>query len=200
MPSHRIPIILASQSQSRRHILKAAGVSFKAIAPDVNEAVIKKTQSHLGKKQLAKHLAEAKALSLSKQHLDAIIIGSDQTLEFEGRKISKPKSIKEACTQLRAMRGKSHQLHSGVACAMKGNLIWSHVASARLTMRQFSDQFLEDYLDRLGDDVMTSVGGYKIEGLGLQLFDKVNGAHDVIMGMPLLPLLAILRKQDAIIP
>jgi septum formation protein len=191
-------VILASQSSARKAMLKSAGVSFRAVPPTINESSLKKSLARLDPKSLSGYLAEAKAESLAGTFPDVIIIGSDQTLEFEGEMISKPKSSIEAARQLKAMRGKTHFLHSAVVCFHHGKLVWRAVKSARLTMRSFTDEFLDNYLDKVGHDISSSVGGYKIEGLGLQLFERVSGDHFVILGMPLLSLLAFLRRKGEI--
>jgi septum formation protein len=199
MKTPSLPIILASQSQARKRMLKAAGIIFRAIKPEIDESSLKRAISHINAKGVAEQLAEAKAKSLGKRFPNCIIIGSDQTLELGGDMISKPRSRGDALKQLQAMRGKTHVLHSGVACVYNEKLVWNTVESARLTMRRFSDQFLESYLDKINTDVTSSVGGYKIEGAGLQLFDKIQGDHSVILGMPLLSLLKFLRRQGVIL-
>ncbi len=180
-------------------MLKAAGIIFRAMPPDLDESSFKKNLGDLSPKIVAKHLAESKAGSLGPRFFKNIIIGSDQTLEFEGRILNKPKSRREAMKQLDEMRGKTHLLHSAVCCIHHGKLAWSTVASARLVMRNFSNEFLERYLDEMGDEISSSVGGYKIERMGLQLFERVSGDHFVILGMPLLPLLKFLRRRGAIL-
>jgi septum formation protein len=132
------------------------------------------------------------------KHQGMLVVGADQTLSFDGKTFDKPSTHIEARQQLEILRGQSHQLISAVCCVKNGVDLWSHVDEARLAMRPFSSGFLDDYLSILGDDCLTSVGAYKIEGLGAQLFDRIDGDHFTILGLPLLPLLGFLRREGIV--
>jgi septum formation protein len=129
---------------------------------------------------------------------EAIVIGADQVLSLEGRAFDKPGSRKEAREHLLQLRGRSHVLETAICCAKDGDTIWQHLGRATLTMRSFSEAFLDEYLDRMGSEVLASVGAYKLEGLGAQLFEAIDGDYFTILGMPLLPLLDFLRRQGAL--
>jgi septum formation protein len=138
-------------------------------------------------------LAAAKAEHVSRIEPDALVIGADQVMSCGGRLYQKPSSIAAACEQLRELRGKTHTLHAGLAVARRGETLWRHLDLARLTMRDFSDPFLDAYAEAEGETLTRSVGAYRIEGLGIQLFSRVEGDHFTIIGLPLLPLLGYLR-------
>src|SRR5262249_54001571 len=145
--------------------------------------------------EAAKLLARAKARAAAAKHAGRIVVGADQTLALGERRFSKAADRAGARAQLAALRGKTHMLHSAVAVARDGELMFEHCDTARMTMRAFSDAFLESYLDAVGSAATASVGGYQLEGAGIQLFDSVDGDHSTILGLPLLPLLDWLRKQ-----
>lgn len=194
-------IILASASEARRRLLASAGINVRSLASGVDEAALKvqfvnSGEGNIGK--LAARLATAKAELVSAANGNALVIGADQILILEGRVIDKPKSLREASSQLLELRGKTHHLVCAIAAARKGRAIWSDSTTAVLSMRRFSEKFLEDYLSAVGDDVLTSVGSYKIEGRGVQLFDKISGDYFSILGLPLLPLLSFLRSQQCL--
>jgi septum formation protein len=195
-------IVLASGSRARRELLAAAGVHFTLQAADVDEPAIRTrlraTDPGVDPKKIAAVLAAAKAEDVSGKIAGSLIIGADQVLALGDELLSKAPSIKEARAALRRLRGHTHELHSAVAFAEKGKVTWTHVATARLTMRDFSDAFLEDYLTRAGDRVSQSVGAYELEGLGVQLFDKIEGDYFTVLGLPLLPVLAELRAREII--
>jgi septum formation protein len=193
-----LKLILASQSPARRLLLINAGVDFEVADPSFDEAAAKLALAHVSSARLAAELASGKALSVSRHHRTALVIGADQTLECDGMLLGKPKNRDEALAQLMQLRGRSHELHSAVVCARDGIELWRECCSARLTMRRFSDDFADAYVARLGDEVTQSVGGYKIEGLGLQLFEDIEGDYFTILGMPLLQLLAYLRRESVI--
>jgi septum formation protein len=178
-------------------MLDAAGVPFEAMAAGVEEEALKaklriQALSALG---LAEALAERKALSIGGER-DALVLGSDQTLELhDGSMLDKPESPEHAFEQLRSMSGKAHRLHSAAAVAEAGGIVWRGTETAALMMRPLSDAFLQDYLAREYEAIRRSVGGYHIEGRGVQLFERVEGSHFAILGMPLLPLLAFLRQR-----
>jgi septum formation protein len=193
-------VILASGSAARQRMLQAAGLSFHIAVCPVDEAGLRAELEGDGvvAEQAALALAEAKARTVSLQHPQALVIGADQLLEHDDRWLEKPAGRPEARAQLQALRGRSHRLISGVVLCRAGLAIWQAVDSADLTMRGFSDRFLDQYLDTAGDAVTTSVGAYQLEGLGAQLFTAVRGDFFTILGLPLLPLLQALRDHGAL--
>lgn len=196
-------LILASASRTRHHLLQAAGLAVLVVPSTVDEASLRRewrtANPAIGPEQIAIELACAKARQVSKDNPDCLVIGSDQVLALGDETISKPDSIKAARTTLERLRGKTHQLYSAVALAERGEVLCYHTDIARLTMRQFSQAFLDDYLTRGGADLCFSAGAYQIEGLGIQLFEKVEGDHFTILGLPLFALLAELRNRKAIL-
>ena len=193
-------LILASASPFRRRMLEAAGLSFEVAAADVDEAAIKRglmerTQMPA---EIAATLGAAKALSVSARAPEALVIGADQVLAFDGELFSKPATLAEARRQLLRLRGQSHQLHTAVALATGEEAVWKLVDTATLTMRSFSEAFLDAYLRQAGERVCHTVGAYEIEGPGIQLFERVEGDIFTIIGLPLLPLLGELRIRGAI--
>jgi septum formation protein len=195
------PLILASASTARRAVLEAAGLRFEAIAAAVDEAAIKESARAEGypAADAAMMLAEAKARRIAARRPEALVIGCDQMLVLENRWFDKPESIEDARRHLEALRGKTHQLVTAVLCWRGGQRIWQHVATPRLTMRPVSDAFLDAYLALEGDQVTTTVGAYRLEGPGIHLFDKVEGEHAAILGLPLLPLLGFLRQHGTLL-
>lgn len=189
-------IILASTSRTRRDMLTKAGVSFEAIAPGVDEAAAKRSLVSEGQtpRAVAEALAELKALRVSMKS-PGLVFGSDQTLELDGQILDKAPSMEALAAQLRDLRGRDHQLHSAVVAAEHGAPVWRAVSSARLTVRSFSESWLSEYLSECGHQIMSSVGGYHYEGLGSQLFERVDGDVFTILGLPLLPMLAYLRDR-----
>ncbi len=190
-------LLLASASATRAGLLKAAGVSFEAVASGVDEAPLKTALLEEGADpaEVAARLALAKALAASKVHPDDLVIGADQTLEFEGRLFDKAASLGEARERLALLRGRSHRLHAAVVTARSGERIWGETVTARLTMRDFSDAFLDAYLARNADVALWSVGAYALEGEGVQLFERIDGDYFAILGLPLMGLLNHLREQ-----
>jgi septum formation protein len=192
-------IVLASKSAARALLLRNAGVNFEAVGAGVDEAPIKAGMLHRGAspKEIAHVLAEEKAKAASLQH-DGLVIGADQTLDLGGRLIDKVDSVAEARARLLDLRGREHQLHAAVAVAVAGEIVFTEVESATLVVRPFSDAWLEGYLDRNGLDILQSVGGYQLEGEGVQLFDRIEGDYFTILGLPLPPLLRFLRDREAL--
>ncbi len=193
-------LILASQSESRARILKAAGVPFETHPAHVDEETAKESLLAEGASHaaIADALSELKALRVSSANGGALVLGADQVGSFEGALLSKCESMAEVDQLLRRMRGKTHELISALVLARDGASIWRHTARARLTMRNFSDAFLADYLAQEGEALLKGVGCYRVEGLGAQLFEKIDGDYFSIQGLPLVPLLAALRTQGVI--
>ena len=187
-------LILASTSQSRRDLLTNAGLDFEIRAPGVDEDEVK--LSLVARKAdataIATALAELKATRVSARHPEAFTIGGDSTLACDGRLFDKPPSIAAARDQLLALRGRTHELVSSVVVARGGIRILHHTERARLTMRPFSESFLDAYLEEAGESVTTSVGAYRLESVGANLFSRIDGDYFTILGLPLLPLLSFL--------
>jgi septum formation protein len=192
------PIVLASASASRQRMLRAAAVDFTTDPSSIDESKVKGAMTSATVAEIAIALARSKAEDVARRHPDALVIGSDQILACDGRLFDKPRDRAEAREHLLALRGREHVLTSGVAVVQGGRCIWTHDDDARLAMRAFSEAFLDGYLDRAGDAVLSSVGAYQIEGLGAQLFDSIQGDVFTIMGMPLIPLLGFLKSQGVI--
>ncbi len=190
-------LVLASASASRAAMLRQAGLDFEIRPARVDEEEIKLSLKAEGAtpRQVAEALAELKAQRASRDDSDSFIIGADQMLACEGLWYDKPADMAQARAQLQALRGKTHELTSAVVVARGGSIIWRHIDTAKLTMRDFSDGFLDAYLARAGEAVLSSVGCYQFEGLGVQLFSRIQGDVFTILGMPLLPLLDILREN-----
>jgi septum formation protein len=193
-------LVLASASPFRRRMLEAAGLSFEVAPADVDEAALKRDLLGSGStpSTIAAALAAAKAEAVSARLPDALVIGADQVLALGPDLFSKPVGTPAAREQLLRLRGKSHQLHTAACLATGGKAVWTHVEIATLTMRPFSDAFLAEYLRVAGDRVCHTVGAYEIEGLGIQLFERIEGSLFTIIGLPLLPLLAELRARGVI--
>lgn len=189
-------LVLASGSAARRRMLEAAGLAFEVEVPRVDEEAAKASfrAEGMSPRSQADALAELKALSVSMRR-GGFVIGADQMLALEGEAFDKPKSGSEVREHLLRLRGRTHELITAAVVAREGAVIWRHVDTPRLTMRAFSDAFLDDYLNRAGDAVLTSVGAYQLEGLGAQLFERVEGDHFSILGLQLLPLLSFLREH-----
>lgn len=189
-------LILASQSPTRKTLLDNAGLIFATRAAMIDERAIEETATASGaaKAAIAKTLAVAKARAVSGDAPGAVVIGADQTLECGALDIHKPKSRAEAARQLRAMAGRPHQLHAGVALARDGEVLWEHVESAMLVLRDFSEAELETVLDLEGDRILSSVGGYRLEGPSVRLFSSISGDYFTILGLPLLSLIAALAQ------
>ncbi|GEO86593.1 MULTISPECIES: Maf-like protein [Alphaproteobacteria] len=193
-------LVLASASQSRRTLMENAGLAFAAVAAAIDERAVERSIEHrsLGPAELAVELALQKALEVSDRFPGALVVGCDQTMSLGQEVFHKPSDRVEARTNLQALRGKTHRLNSGVVLVRDGAEIWRHVSIADLTMRDFSEDFLDDYLERCGEAVMRSVGCYQLEGIGIQLFTTILGDYFTILGLPLLPLLERLRALGEI--
>ena len=193
------PIILASKSVARTAVLTGAGVAFETHVSGVDEDAVKTALLGQGgtPRDVADALAELKAVKISRGR-PGFVIGADQTLEFEGGLYDKAETVEAARTRLKLLRGKPHKLHSAVVVAKDGQPIWREIATCTLTMRDFSDDYLETYLATEGADALGSVGCYRLEGPGAQLFSKIEGDTFAILGLPLLGLLDLLRKHGAL--
>ncbi len=191
------PLVLASQSKVRRALIEAAGIPVVAKPADLDERAIEQGVKG-GPGDVALELARAKAATVAAMSGPGIVVGCDQTLALGKRRFSKPKDRDAARDQLMAMRGKAHELHSAVAVIRNGSVTFAQVAVARLTMREFSPAFLEAYLDEAGANVTASVGAYQLERTGIHLFERIEGDHFTILGLPLLPLLAHLRHEGVL--
>ena len=193
------PIILASKSAARRAVLTGAGVPFEVAVAGVDEDAVKTSMLAHGAtpRDVADALAEIKAVKISAGRA-GFVIGSDQTLEFEGRLYDKAATLEAARERLATMRGKPHKLHSAVVVAKDGAPIWREIVSATLTMRDFSDDFLDVYLALEGEEMLGSVGCYRLEGPGAQLFSKIEGDYFAILGLPLMGLLDLFRRHGVL--
>jgi septum formation protein len=189
-------IILASKSAARRAVLDGAGVTYEATVAGVDEDAVKAglLAEGLGPREVADALAELKAIRVSRSR-PGLVIGADQTLDLDGTLYDKTPDLAAAKERLKALRGKTHKLHSAVVVAKEGAPIWREVATARLTMRNFSDAFLEHYLATEGEAALGSVGCYRLEGPGAQLFARIEGDYFAILGLPLMGLLQLLRDH-----
>ncbi len=192
-------LILASASQGRARLLQGARVPFTIQAAHVDEDQIKAELAGEGADAIAARLAEEKARAIAGDHNDALIIGADQILECEGRLFDKPKDRAAAENHLRDLRGRNHRLVTAAAVVLGSDLLWQTVAETRLTMRDVSDEFIDAYLDSVGDDALASVGAYRLEDMGAQLFSKIDGDYFTILGLPLLELLELLRGQGILV-
>jgi septum formation protein len=194
----RDPLVLASKSAVRRTLLEAAGIPVAVKPADVDERVIETASGAARPGDVAVLLAIAKAQAISAHSRGRLVLGADQTLEMENIRFSKPLNRADAVLQLKTLRGRTHQLHSGIAIVQDGKLLYQHVSFASLTMRGFSDSFLDLYLNEAGAAVSQSVGGYQLEKIGIHLFERIQGDQSTILGLPLLPLLAFLRQEGSL--
>lgn len=192
------PLILASKSQVRRSLLEAAGIPVVIDPANIDERGIEAAHGNDAPDAVAQLLAREKALAISKQKT-GIVLGADQTLALGPRRFSKPASLDAAGAQLKTLAGNTHALHSAIAVAQDGKIVFETVQTAKMTMRPLSDDFVAAYLKEAGDKVKTSVGAYQLEGLGIHLFEKIDGDHFTVLGMPLPPLLAFFRKQGWVV-
>ncbi|HKA76780.1 MAG TPA: Maf family protein [Pseudolabrys sp.] len=189
------PLVLASRSDIRGKILAAAGLRFEIRPSKVDERAVESKSSLNDAAAVARHLARAKADAVAASRPGRMVLGADQTLARGTKRFSKPANRADAAEQLRTLRGRTHELHSALALVRDGTVLFACVDTARLTMRNFSDRFLNDYLDMAGAAALNSVGGYQLEGIGIHLFEQVDGDYFTILGLPLLPLLVFLREN-----
>jgi septum formation protein len=188
-------LVLASRSRARQLLLANAGIDFEAIPADIDERAAQQSAGLSAPADIAVLLARAKAVAVSIQKPDRYVVGADQTLALGQRLFNKPSGRLEAAEQLRGLAGRTHELNSAVAVAHGGEIVFVHVALARMTVRPLNEVEIEAYLTHAGEAVTSSVGAYQLEGLGVHLFERIDGDHFTILGLPLLPLLAFLRSE-----
>jgi septum formation protein len=193
-----LQIILASTSQTRQAIMHNAGIEFTSQDSKLDEAHVKQSLPSSTPKQIAERLAIEKAHLVSRLYPKALVIGTDQTLGLNKIIFDKPKTIVETREQLVSLRNKTHQLYSAITCIKDSEIKWFHCGEANLTMRNFSDEFLEHYLKTIAHSYAQSVGGYQLEASGINLFEKIQGDYFTILGLPILPLLDFLRQEHMI--
>lgn len=194
------PLVLASKSKVRRSLLAAAGIPVEVWPADLDERAAEAHAPADGPDAVAAHLARQKALLVGRSNPDRMVLGADQVLALDGKRFSKPADRAAARRQLRALSGRTHSLHSAVACVQNDAVAFEHVRVARLSMRKLSDQFIDGYLDAAGIAALQSVGAYQLEGLGSQLFERVEGDYFAILGLPLLEVLGFLRQRGCLLP
>ena len=193
------PLVLASTSATRRHLLEQAGIAVLCDAPGIDERAIEREHRELAPPDLARMLAEAKALAVSVRRPGHIVIGADQVLQCEGELLHKPAGLADAAGQIARLSGRRHHLHAAVAIAEDGRITDGFVEDAHLTMRDLDAAAIARYVEAAGlDRVTASVGGYQLEGLGIHLFSRIEGDHSTILGLPLLPLLDRLRRRGCL--
>jgi len=193
-------LLLASASRTRRDLLKNAGGDFEVVPSTLDERAAEAPLLEAGAEpaDLAIALAMAKASEVSDRRPGDLVIGADQVLELDGERLTKPADMEAARRQLLSLSGRTHQLHSAIAAARGGEIVWQHSETASLTMRKLEPAFVGRYLAAVGPDALTSVGAYQVEGRGIQLFERIDGDHSTILGLPLLPLLAFLRGEGVV--
>ena len=194
----KAPLILASQSKARQSLLANAGLAFESESADIDERAIQQSSGLSAPDEIASLLAREKARVVSARYPGQYVIGADQTLALETRIFNKPAGRAQAADQLRALCGRCHELHAAIAVARDAKILFEHLAIARMTMRTLSDAEIETYLAEAGDAVTSSVGAYQLEGIGVHLFERIEGDHFTILGLPLLPLLAFLRREHVL--
>lgn len=194
------PLVLASKSQARRALLAAAGIPFEGIDAQIDERLVDgpAREAGHGGEAIAALLAREKAMQVSAIQPNRLVLGADQTLSLEGRFLTKPPDLARAKAQLLAMANKTHTLHAALCLVRDGEVVAHGSAEAHLTCRDYSPDFVDCYLDLAGESVLRSVGSYAVEGLGIHLFDKVVGEQSTILGLPMLPLLKLLREYGAV--
>jgi septum formation protein len=189
------PLVLASKSDVRGKILAAAGLRFGIRPAQIDERAVEAAANVGDAQAVARVLARAKAQAVAAGSPGHVVLGADQTMEQGGRRFTKPANRASATEQLRALRGQTHELHAALALVRDGEVLFEYGDTAQLTMRDFSDRFLDDYLDMVGEAALASVGGYQLEGIGIHLFERVEGDYFTILGLPLVPLLAFMREN-----
>jgi septum formation protein len=192
------PLVLASRSKSRRAMLEAAGIPIEVYIPDLDERAVEAVAGVCGPADTAALLAREKAKAVARLMPRRLIIGADQTLALNDKRFDKPRDRASAREQLMMLAGKTHHLHSAVALARDGNVLFDAIDTASLTLRHLSGSFLDRYLDTAGSAVLECVGAYQLERVGIHLFDRVDGSHFTILGLPLLKLLDFLRRNGSL--
>jgi septum formation protein len=190
-------LVLASASEARRRLLSSAGLAFQVIPAEIDERAAEQPLLVAGAspEDIATALAMVKAVDVSERRADDLVIGADQTLDLDGERFTKPADMEAARRQLLRLSGRTHRLHSAIACARGGEIVWRHEETASLTMRVLEPAAIGRYLASARQEALASVGGYRIEGRGIQLFEAIDGDYFAILGLPLLPLLAFLRSK-----
>jgi septum formation protein len=189
------PLILASQSRARQMLLANAGIDFEAKPAGIDERAVQQSSRLSAPADIAALLAREKAVAVAKQEPDRYVVGADQTLALGKQLFNKPSGRAQAAEQLRALAGRTHELNSAIAVARGGKIVFADIAVARMTMRPVGEAEIAAYLDRAGEAATSSVGAYQLEGLGVHLFERIEGDHFTILGLPLLPLLVFLRSE-----
>lgn len=195
----RDPLVLASRSGARRLLLEATGISLEVQPADIDERAIEGSALSLAPGAVAQLLSRAKAAAVARAKPGRLILGADQVASCGSQRFSKPADRGAARAQLRALSGRGHELHSAITFAQDATVLFEHVEVARMTMRAFSDRFLDAYLDAAGSAATASVGAYQIEGLGIQLFERIEGDYFTILGLPLIPALDFLRRRGCLL-
>jgi septum formation protein len=188
------PLVLASRSAARRTLLEAAGIPIEPHPADIDERGLEKSAAPQAPAAVAAFLAREKADFVAALHTGRLVLGADQTLALENVRFAKPSDLAAARAQLSGLRGRTHELHSAIALVRDTTLVFEYVDTARLTMRSFSDKFLDSYLDSVGQGATASVGAYQVEGAGIQLFERIDGDYFTILGLPLMATLDFLRR------
>lgn len=192
------PLVLASRSQARRAMLEAAGIPVEAVTAPIDERAVESRAGPIGPAEAALLLAREKARAVATGIMGRFVVGADQTLALGRARFTKPSDEEAAREQLRTLSGRTHELHSAVAVARDGRVVFSHADVARLTMRSLSERFVDAYLHAAGASVTESVGGYQLERLGIHLFERIEGDHFTILGLPLIHLLGFLRREGCL--
>jgi septum formation protein len=194
------PLVLASRSKVRQKLLAAAGIPVEVCPADLDEREVELRAPSRQSAAVAAFLSREKALSVELSNPGRLVLGADQLLAHDGRRFSKPGDRANARAQLLALSGRTHTLYSAVAFVQNATVLFEHVSTARMTMRALSDRFLEHYLDVVGSAATESVGAYQLEGLGIQLFERVDGEYFTILGLPLMEALGFLREHGFLLP
>jgi septum formation protein len=196
----KMPLVLASKSASRQALLASAKIPFEAAGAAIDERVIEAPllAEGVSASVIAGHLAEAKARAVANRQPGRLVLGADQTLAFEGRLFSKPETLADARAQLLAFSSRTHELHAALCVLRDDEILFTTVVTASLTCWAYDESFVDLYLATAGETVLSSVGAYQIEGLGIHLFERIDGDHSTILGLPLLPLLAFLRREGSL--
>lgn len=189
------PLVLASASRVRQALLRNAGIAVEVCPAALDERAVEAAASSPHAAAVAALLSREKACAVARRRHGRLVLGGDQVLSFSSRRLAKPADRAAARARLLALRGRTHELHSAVALVRDDAILFQHVDVARLTMRAFSERFLDCYLDAVGDAATESVGAYQLEGLGVQLFERLEGDYFTVLGLPLVPVLAFLRRQ-----